>query len=118
VLSRIIGSIVMFLGILGVINPGGFKRRLVRKMNFRMKFIVYGFVLVFAVLILGSAITAESLMAKAGGIVGLIITIKVIMLITSKSSQKLSMWLDGKPLRFFRVWAVVVFVMGLMVYLG
>ena len=117
-LAKIVSVILMIAGLLGLLNPGAFKNRLRRKMNFTMRLIVYAFILVFAMLILGSVLRAEGTAAKMAGIVGLIVTIKVIMLITSKSSEKLSLWLEGRSLKFFRIWAAIVFVMGAMLFLS
>ncbi len=117
-ISGLAGIILMLIGLLGIINPQRVKKRIIRKMGFRLKLIVYGFILVFAVIILVSTIKAQGFLARIGGIIGLIVTIKVIMLVTSKSSEKLSAFLDAKPLIFFRSWAAIVFVMGMMFFWG
>lgn len=117
-LTKIVGVIVTLFGFLGIINPLAFKNRLMRRMNFRLKLVVYGFILVFAVLILGSVFKAEGIAAKTAAVVGLVITIKIIMLITTKSSEKLSELLEKKSMTFFRVWALAVFVMGIMLFLS
>ncbi|HPN72751.1 MAG TPA: hypothetical protein PKZ41_02010 [Candidatus Omnitrophota bacterium] len=114
--TRIAGIIVMLFGLSGVINPLWFKNRVVRKINFRIRFVVYAFVLVFAVLILAHAARAEGLAAKVAAMAGLVITIKIIMLITTKSGEKISAMLEGKALNFFRIWAGVFLAMGMMLF--
>jgi hypothetical protein len=114
----IIGFIMMLFGSVGLISPRMFKAHLRRRMNFRVKFIVYGFIVIFTVFILISVIKAQGMPAKIAGLAGLIITIKIIMLITSKSSERLSAWLEKKPLIFFRLLALIVFIMGLMLFLA
>lgn len=104
--------------LLWLVNPKAFKNRLQRKMNRRLKFIIYAFIMVFAALIIGSILKARGLAAKIAGLAGLIITIKIIMLTTSKSSEAISKWLAGKSLNFFRIWALIAMIMGAMLYLS
>ncbi len=117
-LASIAGVIAILFGVLGIINPQGCKNRLRRRINIRMRFIVYAFILVFAVLVMGSAFRAQGIPAKIAGVAGLIITIKVIMLITTKSSETLSIWLEKRPLSFFRIWAFIILLMGVMLLLA
>lgn len=117
-LSNIIGIIAMVFGALGIINPGGFKKRVRRRMNLRMKLVVYLFIAIFAAGIGVNALSTENMLSKIGALVGLIITIKVIIFITSKSSDKFSEFLETRSLNFFRAWALLVFFMGAMLVLG
>ncbi|MFA6635810.1 MAG: hypothetical protein WCV56_01680 [Candidatus Omnitrophota bacterium] len=113
---RIMGVIMMLFGSVGLISPRMFKARLQRRMNFRVKFIVYGFILIFAVFILISVVKVQGMLSKIAGLAGLVITIKIVMLVTSKSSERLSMWFEKRPPIFFRLLAFIVFVMGLMLF--
>ncbi len=54
------------------------------------------------------------MLAKLIGIVGLVLAIKVIMLITSKTSERLFEWWGTRPLMFFRIVALVFLTMGAM----
>ncbi len=117
-LSKIAGVITIFCGLLGTINPRSFKSRLCRKMSFRLKFVVYGFIVIFAMFILVSMVNAQGMPAKIAGLGGLIITIKTIMFVTSKSTEKLEVWLGSKSLNFFRSCAFIFLIMGLMLFFG
>ncbi len=104
--------------LLWLVNPRAFKNRLQRKMSRRLKFIVYVFIMVFAILIIGSTLKAHGLAIKVAGIAGLILTIKIVMLTTSKSSEAISAWLTGKSMNFFRIWAFIALLIGAMLYLS
>ena len=63
-LSRILGLLLVILGLLWTIKPDMLRNRIKRKMNRKMKWLVFGFVLFFGFLLIGSAIKAEGLIAK------------------------------------------------------
>ena len=72
---NIVGVIWVILGLLWLIKPEVLKNRLKRKMNRRMKWIVYGFVLVFSFILIGSVIRAQGLFLKIIGIIGIVVTL-------------------------------------------
>ncbi|MEA3489401.1 MAG: hypothetical protein U9R44_03540 [Candidatus Omnitrophota bacterium] len=113
-LSKILGAIWIVLGAFWLVRPQTLKDRLKRKMGRRTKRVVYVFVIVFGFLMIGSVIKAPGLSAKVVGIIGMIITIKAIMLLTSKASLKIATWLADRPLIFFRIWAILFLAIGLM----
>ena len=78
-------------------------------MSRKVRWTVYGFLLVFGFLMMGSVFKAPGLVPKIVGIIGIIITIKVILMITSKTSEKIFGWLAKKPLIIFRIWALFIF---------
>ena len=111
-LSTIIGVLWIILGLFWLFRPEALKNRLKRKMNRRMKLTVYIFVLVFGVLLIGSVFKVRGILPKVIGIIGMLITIKVITLITSKTSEKFLEWWEGRPIVFFRVWALCMLAIG------
>lgn len=117
-LSKILGVISVLAGLLWLIKPDFLKNRLKKKINRKIKFIVYGFVIIFGFLLIGSALKAEGLYLKLIGIIGMIVVIKGIMLITSKTSEKILDWLAEKPLYFFRIWALFIILLGVMLIMA
>jgi hypothetical protein len=113
-LSKILGAIWILLGLFWLIKPDALKERLKRKMNRRMKRVIYGFILVFGFLMMMSAFKAQGLLAKVIGIAGMVIAIKAIILITSKASEKMFEWWAGRSLVFFRIWALIILGIGVM----
>jgi hypothetical protein len=71
-MTKIIGVIWVVLGTLWLAKPEILKNRLKRKITHRMKLTIYGFLLVFGILIIGSVIKAEGLLSKVAGVLGAI----------------------------------------------
>ena len=107
-MAKILGIIWVILGILWLVKPEALKNRLKRKMNRKMRFTVYGFLIVFGILMVGSVMKAQGLLPKIVGILGIILAIKGIFLIFSKASEKLWKWWADRPLIFFRFQAVCI----------
>lgn len=112
--AKILGAIWVLLGTWWFIKPESLKNRLARKMNRRMRRVVLAFVLVFGFLLMGSVFKAPGMLSKVIGVIGLIVAIKAIMMITSKTSEKALEWWGARPVIFFRIWAFCIFVVGVM----
>ena len=113
-LSKIVGAIWIVLGLLWLIKPEGLKNRLKKKLNRRMRRVVFGFILVFGFLMIGSAFKVPGLLPKIIGIIGMIIAIRAIILLMSKASEKMFDWWAERPLIYFRVWALIILAIGLL----
>lgn len=117
-LANILGVIWILLGILWVIKPEMLKNRLGRKMDRKLRRMTFIFVVFFGLMILGSVIKAEGLVPKIIGLIGIIITIKGILLVTSKTSEKLISWWAERSLVFFRIWGIIILTTGVMLILA
>ncbi|MGB2661779.1 MAG: hypothetical protein WBD04_05295 [Candidatus Omnitrophota bacterium] len=113
-LAKILGAIWIILGLLWLIKPEILKNRLKKKINRRMRRVVYGFLLVFGFLMIGSAFKVPGVLPKIIGIIGMIIAIKAIIMIMSKASEKMFDWWAERPLIYFRIWALVILAIGVM----
>lgn len=111
-LTKIIGFIWVLMGIVWVIRPGMLKNRLQKKMGRKARWVVYGFIIVFGFLMIGSVLKAPGIAAKVVGVAGMALTIKAIMLLTSKTSEKFVSWWSQRPELFFRMLALVFFALG------
>ena len=116
--SKIVGTISIITGLLWLLRPEALKNRLKKKMNRKLKLTVYVFIIIFGFLLIGSVLGARGILPKIVGIIGMVITIKGILLITSKTSEKMSEWVANKPLQFFRIWALAVLTIGIMLLLA
>ena len=115
--AKILGTIWIILGLLWLVKPEMLKNRLKRKMNRRIRRIVFGFILTFGLLLIGSIIKVHGFLSKIIGLVGMIITIKAILLLISKTSEKIFDWWAGRPLLFFRIWALSILLIGITLIL-
>ena len=115
-IAKIVGTFWIIFGALWIAKPQILQNRLKRKMTRRMRRIVFGFVIVFGFMLAGSVLKAPGNLHKIVGIIGLIITIRAIMLFTSKTSEKVLEWWADKPLMVFRIWGAVVLLLGLAAF--
>ncbi len=112
-LAKIVGISWIILGFLWVLKPGALKNRLKKKMNRKMKWVVYGFILMFAFMLIGAIIKAQGFLPKVVGLIGLVVAIRSVTLVMSKASGKVSAWWEARPLVFFRIWALIIFATGI-----
>ena len=116
-IAKILGMIWVILGLLWLVRPAMLRRRLTKKMTRKMKWAVYGFILVLMFSLFGVVIKAEGLFLKIAGLIGVFIVINAILSITAKASEKISDFWTKKPLAFFRIWGLVVLISGILLIL-
>lgn len=117
-LSKILGTLTIIGGFFWLIKPESLKNRIKRKINRKIRWAVYGFIAVFGFLIAGSVIKAPGFLPKIAGLIGLIIAVKAILLITSNTSEKMLDWLSDRPILFFRIWALLILSVGIILILS
>ena len=110
--AKIFGTIWLILGLLWIIKPQMLRNRLKKKMTRKIRWTVFGFILIFGLSLLGGLIRTEGIFLKIVGLIGLVIVIKGLLLITSKTSEKLIGWWQGRPLVAFRILGLFIFIMG------
>ncbi len=113
-LADIIGTLWIILGAFWLIKPTSLQKRLKRKINRKIRWIVLGFILIFALSILGAVLKAEGLLLKLAGIIGIIIAIRAVLLLTSKTSGKLLDKLADRPLVYFRIGGLLILIIGII----
>ncbi|MBL7071677.1 MAG: hypothetical protein ISS26_05870 [Candidatus Omnitrophica bacterium] len=115
-MAKILGIIWTILGLLWLFKPEILKNRLKRKVGRRMKWIVYGFLIVFGFLIVASVLKAPGLPAKLAGMIGAVIAVKGMLLLFSKTSDRLWQWWADMPLIYFRLQALIVLAIGIFLF--
>ncbi|NQT07356.1 MAG: hypothetical protein HQ575_07445 [Candidatus Omnitrophica bacterium] len=115
-ITRILGIIWIILGILWVVKPQLLRDRLKKRMARKMKWMVLGFVILLGFSILGSVLKAQGLALKLVGILGFIFVARAILFVTTKTSDKMSGWWQGRDLKFFRIWGAFILVMGAAIF--
>ncbi len=113
-MAKILGIIWLILGIIWLIKPEVLKNRLKRKMNRKIRFTVYGSLIIIGIFMIGSILKAPGLIPKIIGVLGAVLIVKAVLLLLSKASEKMWEWWAGQPLIFFRLQAIVFIVIGLM----
>lgn len=111
-ISKIIGMIWILFGILWLFKPDLLKNRLKKKMSRKVRRTISGIIIVFGLFLIGGIITSPGLLVKIIGIIGVIIMVKAVLVLTSKTSEKALEWLADRSLLVFRIWAGVVLLAG------
>ena len=79
-LAKILGVVWIILGVLWLVRPEKLKNRLQKKMNRRLRRVVFGFILAFGFLMIGSVFRTPGILPKIIGIIGIVLVIRVIIL--------------------------------------
>ena len=116
-LAKILGVIWILAGLFWVVRLDCLKGWLKNRTNKRIRLIRLGIVLVAGIMLIGSVFRVPGILPKLVLIIGLVISIKAIKLITSKASEGMTGWWEDRSLIFFRLWAVCVLGIGVMVFL-
>ena len=115
-ISKIVAIVWIISGMICLFKPQILKNRLTKKMNRKFKFIMFGFMLFLGLSLIGSVFSTPGFIAKIILVLGLILAIKAIIFVTSKTSDKLLDWLSKKPILSFRIWALVVLSTGIILF--
>ena len=89
-IANVIAAIWMLLGTFWFLKPDSLRNRLTRKMTRGMKRVVVLFAVVFGFSMIGSVIKAPGTLSKVVAIAAFVLTIKLLLLFTSKTSEKFS----------------------------
>ncbi|NQT32142.1 MAG: hypothetical protein HQ594_00540 [Candidatus Omnitrophica bacterium] len=116
--TKIFGTFWIIIGLFWLVRPEALKNRLRRKMTWKMRWLVFGLVIAVGFLLMGSAMKLHGLFARMIGIIGIILVIRAIIGITSKTSEKVLEWWGERPVYVFRIWALIVFGTGLVLVFG
>jgi threonine/homoserine/homoserine lactone efflux protein len=116
-MARILGIIWIILGIIWAVKPAILRDRLKRKMTRKIKWAFYGFFMMFGILMVGSVIKLPGILPKIVGLIGIILIIKTLVLMLSKTSEKLWEWWLKQPLMIFRLQAIGFIIIGILLLL-
>ena len=116
-IANIIGIIWVVLGLLWTIKPKMLRNRLIKKMNRKMRWTIFGVIFMLVFSLLGAVIKSQGLWGKIAGLIGIFILIRVILFFTSQASKKVSDFWSKKPILYFRIWGIVALVSGILLIL-
>ncbi len=96
------------VGTFGALKPEGLKNKMRKKIDRKMKRVVYAFIFVFGFSLVASVFKMHGIISKIVAVVGLFVLIKGIMLVTSKTSEKVFTWWAERPLGYFRMLGLIL----------
>ncbi len=111
-LAKIAGVFWMLLGILWTARPHMLKGFLGRRMTKKMRRVVFFFLIVFGFSLLGSVLKLHGIIPKIIGIIGLFAMIKGIIILTSRTSEKMFEWWSQRSVAYFRILGAMLIAIG------
>jgi hypothetical protein len=73
-------------------------------------------ILVAGLTLVGAVFRVPGIPARIIMLAGLIMTIRAIQLMTTKTSEHVLDWFEGRTVRFYRIWALCVTGMGVLMF--
>lgn len=116
-MTKLLGIVLVILGILWVARPETLRGYIKKRLNRKMILTTCWIILLLGVFMIASVIRLPGILAKILGIFGVLAIIKGIILMASKATTKLWEWWMEQPLWLFRVQAVFVIIIGIMLIL-
>ena len=117
-LAKLLGWFWIIIGVLFLVKPQILKNRLQKKSVKQLKRIFFALAIFFGILFLTAGFKAEGFLSKLLVIFGIIAFIKTVFFIKGKAADKMIAWLSSQPLKFFRIYAVIYIILGLVFLLG
>lgn len=116
--SHIVGSIFILLGVLFLLYPEALRKRLRRKAVWRLRRWFLAAALFFGALLVSVGWKQAGLLPKVLVLIGVAAILKGLLLLNSKATEKITAWVLSRPILHLRIFAVAEIAMGLLILLG
>ena len=113
---KIVGIVWFLLGLLWLAKPAMLQNSIKKKANKKIKKLIAGVILLMGLSLVGTVFSFPGIISKIIAVVGLSMVIKAIMLLTSKTSEKLIEWFENRSIKIFRVIGLAVCIMGAVLF--
>ncbi|MBD3295934.1 MAG: hypothetical protein GF392_01030 [Candidatus Omnitrophica bacterium] len=111
---KILGVLWCAVGIFWLSRPESLRRWVRKRTGRRFRRMAIVAILVAGLTLVGAVFRVPGVPAKIIMLAGLIMTIRAIQLITTRTSERVYNWFDGRSVRFFRIWALCVTGLGVL----
>lgn len=117
-LSYIVGSLFIILGILFMFFPEYFRKRLRKKAIRKIRRYLFAGAIAVGALLISTGWKYEGIFPKILVIVGIIAIIKGMFFLKSKAADKVTEWILKQPVIFFKICAGCQIIFGLLIIFG
>ena len=117
-IAKIIGWVLVLLGVFFFIKPGFFREKLKKKIYKRARYYLFGIGLALSWYFIGIGIKFHGIIAKLIMVLGIIGTFKAVFFLKGKAYEKLVEFMSSKPDWVFRAIAVGYIGTGLLMIYG
>lgn len=116
--SYIVGSLFIMLGILFLLYPEGLRRRLRKKALRRIRRYFFAGAIFLGVLLISTGWKYEGILPKILVLAGIITILKGVFFLKSRVADKVTEWILGQPVLFFKIFAACQIALGLLILFG
>ena len=114
---KILGIVLAILGFVWLIKPQGFKNFIKKKSAKKLRRWIFGLLIVLAIYLVPLAWRIPTLWLRLAVIIlGLVALFKIASGLKARAVGKIAAWLEEKPILGFRIAAVVILILGVLLF--
>lgn len=117
-LSYIVGSLFIMIGLLFFLYPEGLRRRMRKKALRRIRRYFFAGAVFLGILLISVGWKYEGMFPKILAVAGIIAVLKALFFLKSKTADKVTEWIIEQPVLFFKIFAVCQIALGLVIMFG
>ena len=117
-LSNIVGSIFILLGVVFFLYPESMRRRLRKKAIRRLRGYFFAAALFFGFLLISAGWRHEGLLPKILMVLGIVAVLRGLLFLKSKATEEVTAWILERPTLHLRGFAVGQIALGCLILFG
>lgn len=117
-LSYIVGSFFIMLGILFLLYPESLRKRLRKRALRKIRKYLFAGAITLGILLISTGWQYKGLFPKILVFVGIIAIFKGVFFVKSKSADKGTEWILKQPVIFFKIFAACQIILGFLIIFG
>ena len=114
-LSYIVGSFFIMLGILFLLYPESLRKRLRKKALRKIRKYLFAGAITLGILLVSTGWQYKGFFPKILALVGIIVVSKGVFFLKSKSADKVTEWILKQPVIFFKIFAACQIILGILI---
>lgn len=118
IVGRIAGTLLILFGVLFLMKPHMMQRRIQRTARRKIRRIIFLAASSVGVMLISAGWSLEGWLPKVLVFVGIVAILKAVFFLRSKSAEKVTEWMAGLPIMYFRLAAVIQIALGLLTLYG
>lgn len=117
-LSYVVGSLFIVLGLIFFLYPEGLRRRLRKKALRKIRRYFFAGAIFGGALLISTGWKYEGLLPKILVIAGIAAVVKALFFLKSRAADKVTEWILNQPVLYFKIFAVCQIALGALIIFG
>ena len=117
-LSYIVGSLFILLGLVFLLYPETLRKRLRKKAVRKIKRYLFAAALFLGIMLISTGWKYEGILPVILAIAGVVVIFKGLFLLKSKASDRITEWILNQPVIYLKIAAVCHILLGLLIIFG